>query len=328
MFAAPNISDVEAQRAAQPAYGGQTDYNKTVVTTSTINAPPQNISSSNPALVQQQQPQQQQPSATAGSGSADVPKSTMGRVARSIEWGGHLLLLAWFSMVEMIAAAQVCDVKSHNACYGTRGYQVAVGAISLIIALLCGILYYLDVLTNTAFEIFVCVFLFLWWGVAVVVLTFFGDFQLTTLAAGYFGTWFSFGMSVICLIAVSEGFEYGLDKTIQQVRKPVFVLTIASLVCMGANIGPCSGECAGYNGYAIVVSVVSLFIGILLFFFPARLERKGMLGVAAFLVLWWVFGAAIMTLGGPQLVAGNGFFSSWIALIAAVFFLAELNRQV
>jgi len=318
MFAAPNMRDVEAQQAAQPAYG-QTDYK---TTTGPMNAQPQNISGNNPAMIQQQGAG----TSTAGSGSADIAKqSTVNRMAQAIEWGGIMLLLAWFSMVEMIAAAQICGEFSPSACWGTRGYQVAVGVVSLSIAGLCGICFYLELLTNTAFETAVSVFLFLWWTAGVIVLTFFGDFQLTTTAAGYFGTWVSFGLAVLAVLSISENIAY-FDKNITSVRKPIFVLTLASLVNMGAAIGPCSGTCSDYNAYAIVLSVVSLFVGLVMFFFPRNLERKFMQFVAAFLVLWWIFGAAVITLGGPQTVAGNGFFSAWIALIASVAFAAELRK--
>jgi hypothetical protein len=261
---------------------------------------------------------------------ADVPKSTLGRAAHSFQWASYMLMLAFFSMIVMIAAAQICDVNMPNgSCVATRGYQVSVGIVSLVISLLVGLIAYAGRLENVTGQASISAFLFLWWLAAVIVCTFFGDFQLTTRAAGYFGVWISFGISVLAFIAASESFEYGLDKTLQSVRKPLFVLVISSLICMGAAVGPCSPRdvCSGYPAYAVVVAVVSAFLAIVMFLLPMRLERKTMKILAWFLVLWWVFGCSIMILGGPFLIAGNGFFSSIVSLLASLSFASMLNKQ-
>jgi hypothetical protein len=161
----------------------------------------------------------------------------------------------------------------------------------------------------------------------VIVLTYFGDFTLTTRAAGYFSTWGAFVLSALSLVGVSESFEYGMDKTLHSVRKPVFFLAVASLVTMGAAIGPCSGGCSGYPAWAIVASVISLIIALFLFFFPARLERTSMKWVAYALCIWWVFAAATTTLGAPFYVAGNGFFGVYGALLSSAWLAAVLKNK-
>jgi hypothetical protein len=316
MFAAPNpseIRDVEAQRQAAAQQNAA------------MYPPQQNMygqQQTDPSMMSKGNGQQ--PGTTADT----VPKSTVARVAATMHWGTFMLLISFFSMMVMIASAQVCDVTVGD-CEATRGYQVAVGVVSMVLAFVVGILDYAGKLSEPKQQVPVSVFFFLWWTAAVIVLTFFGDFQTTNRAAGYFSSWGAFILTIISLAAVSSGFEQGMDKTLQSVRKPLFFLAIASLVTMGAAIGPCSprSQCKGYPAYAIVVSVLSLFIAIILFFLPARVERKSMRFIAYFLVLWWIFGVAVMTLGGPFQVAGNGFFGSYCALLASAWFAAILTRN-
>lgn len=326
MFAAPNIRDVEAQQAAsQPASSaypqGSGDQKIVMTTTSTSY-------NTNPNMPQTQNfPTNQQQNGGVTQPSSDAPKSTIARAAHAINWGSYLMLVAFFSLIQMIAASQVCG-DNNGSCSNIQGYQVSAGVISMCIAFVFGIVHLAGGLDNAGIKIAVSVFLFLWWIAGVIVLTFIGDFQLTTRAAGYFSTWLAFAFSALSLVAVSESFETGLDSTMQSVRKPVFFLVLASLVAMGASISPCSPRnvCNGYNAYAVVLSVVSLVLGLILFCFPGRLERKAMKGVAVFFVVWWVFGAAVTTLGGPWLIAGNGFFSAYCALVASIAFFAALNR--
>jgi len=339
MFAAPDVKDVEAQRAAaQPAasYPMQTDPNAKTVVSTTVTTQP---GAMQPGTLQMNpgqgyQMQSGQPVVqTQGQNGTDanapeVHKSTIARVAASVHWGTLMLLVGFFSLVEMIAASQVCDIDMPNgSCNGTRGYQVALGLISLVIAALVGLMAHFGKFTHPGNQAAVSAFLFLWWLAGVIVATFFGDFQTTQQAAGYFSTWFAFVTTLLALVNTSDSIEHGMDKTLNSVRKPLFFLAIASLVTMGAAIGPCSGNCSGYAAWAIVASVVSAFIAIVLFFLPTRVERKSMRIIGYFLVIWWIFAAACLTLGGPFRVAGNGFFGSFAALIASAWFAIVLTRE-
>jgi hypothetical protein len=136
-------------------------------------------------------------------------------------------------------------------------------------------------------------------------------------------------VAVLSLVHVSSSFETGLDKTLESVRKPLFFLILASLVVMGASIGPCSPReaCSGYNAYAVVASVISLVIAIVLFFIPSRVERRAMRWVAYFLVIWWIFAASCLTLGAPFKQAGNGFFGCYCALLASAWLASMINKQ-
>jgi len=49
--------------------------------------------------------------------------------------------------------------------------------------------------------------------------------------------------------------------------------------------------------------------------------------VAYFFVIWWIFGAACLTLGGPFRIAGNGFFGAFAALVSSAWFAIVIHRE-
>jgi hypothetical protein len=177
MFAAPNpdaIRDVEAQRTAGGAAAyPQTDpsmVQKTTITTTAMTGQPVMYQLGQvPQQMQYQQGQyvqgQQGQNGSGANTTADqLPKSTIGRLSHSIHWGTYMFLIAYFSMIVMIAAAQICDVNQPNgSCVATRGYQVSVGIISLFIALICALLDFCGKFETVAGRTVVSVFLFLWW---------------------------------------------------------------------------------------------------------------------------------------------------------------------
>jgi len=317
MFEAPNpetIRDVEnppARPYAQAQYPGS--------------YPPPATTEPQPAPEQLKQAQTAETSDAAA-----AERSTLVKLAKSLRWGSLMLLLAFFSFIVMIVSSQVCDGLPSGSCVGLQGFQVAVGTVSFIIALVCGFASLAGFLTHQMALTVISTFLFLWWIAGVLALTFFGNFQTTTVANGYFGAWGSFIVSTFSLITVSARFEHGVDETMHSVRKPLMFLLIASAVYMGASIGPCSPSavCNGYNAYAMVVGVVSLIIAILLFLFPARIERKTMKYAAWFLMFWWIVGTAVTTLGWPFKTTGNGYFGAYGALLSAVALVHQLHHEV
>jgi len=251
-------------------------------------------------------------------------------VAESMEWGTQIFLISFFSLLVMIVSAQICDnLMPNGSCQATRGYQVACGAISFIAALIIALVHFFGKLENVAIQTAISASFFLWWLAGVIVLTFFGDFTTTQNANGYFGSWGAFIMSVFSLVAVSPRFEHRLDSTMHSIRKPLFFLILASAITMGASIGPCSpsSRCTGYAAWALVASVVSLAVALVLFFLPTQVERKLMKYIAVLLVLWWIFAVGCITLGGPFTTAGNGYFGSFAALLASVSLLRVLHKE-
>jgi len=253
------------------------------------------------------------------------------RIAESLEWGTQMFLIAFFSLMVMIVAAQMCDNLRNGDCEDTRAYEVAVGAFSFIIAFLAFLIHFFGRLQNVTHQAVISAFLFVWWVAGVIVLTFFGEFQNTLNANGYFGAWGAFIMSAFALVAVSPRFEESIDRNfhVHSVRKPLFFLAIASAVVLGAAIAPCSprSNCHGYSLYALVVASFSLLLSLIFLFMPARLERTVMKGVAWFFLLWWAFGVGVLTLGGPFRHTGNGYFGSYAALLSSIGLFRALHTH-
>jgi len=309
MFETPNARDVEAQPRPQP----------------TVPYPPSVEEQLKPTTT----------TSMSSKGISGVPeeggesKSTLIKYAYSMDWGTQLFLISFFSLMVMIVSAQLCGDLTPNACFATMGYQVAVGAVSFVIAFVASLLSYAGRLENEQAQTWLSVFFFLWWVAGVIVLTFFGNYTTTVNANGYFGAWGAFVFSMFALINVSPRFQSRFDQAMLSVRKPLFILVVASAVFMGASIGPCSpsSACVGYQAYALVVGVISLFFSIILFLFPARLEKNLMRWIGLLFVIWWVFGTGVTTLGGPFKSTGNGYFSAYAALFASMMLFARLLRE-
>jgi hypothetical protein len=231
----------------------------------------------------------------------------------------------------MIVASQHCDGLENGSCQDTRAYEVAVGAFSFAIAFIAFLLHFFGWLRSATHQAVISAFLFLWWVAGVIILTFFGDFQTTQNANGYFGAWGAFIMSTFALVSVSPRLEETVDKHfyVHSVRKPLFFIALASAVVMGASIGPCSprSNCHGYSLYALIVGTFSLLISLIFLFMPTRLERNLMRGLAWFFLLWWAFGCAVLTLGGPFRQTGNGYFGSYAALLSTIGLFRALHHH-
>jgi len=90
-----------------------------------------------------------------------------------------------------------------------------------------------------------------------------------------------------------------------------------------AGIGYTLGDyslAAGVVSLAAVLSVVTLQR-----FSPPALQRQSPIKycssslqlIYACLILWWLLGAGFLTFRGPFTVASNGFFASWVGLLAS-----------
>lgn len=340
MIAGPN--DIEAQKVevqvTQPAGTTYVEQHSGV---------PAGYRSS-PGVVYQQTVQQQ-PSMIPGANVYSVPPASMNvtpakatttttttsthsplvRLAESLEWGTQMFLIAFFSLMVMIVAAQNCDSLRNGDCEDTRAYEVAVGAFSFAIAFIAFLLHFFGWLHNVTHQAIVSTFLFVWWVAGVIILTFFGDFQSTQNANGYFGAWGAFIMSAFALVAVSPRFEEAIDRNLHahSIRKPLFFIALASAVVMGAAIAPCSPHqnCRGYSLYALIVGTFSLLVALVFLLIPTRLERSLMRYVAWFFLLWWAFGTGVLTLGGPFRQTGNGYFGSFAALLSTIGLFRALH---
>jgi len=157
---------VEAQPSApQYVYANQpikTGGTTTVQTTMMQGAPQTSYVQQQPGQPMQQpmmQGQQQQ----GGAAAAQPAKPTFTRWAQSLDWGTHLFMIAFLSFLVMVATSQFCDSLPNGSCVATRGYQVAVGTISFIAALLIAIIYWAGKLENQMAQTIISWCFVLWW---------------------------------------------------------------------------------------------------------------------------------------------------------------------
>jgi len=239
-------------------------------------------------------------------------------------------LLAFCALVVMVASSTICGGTvfpptgpSGGSCEGILGYQVACGTISAFFALVSALLYHLGKLDNVRVLEGISLFQFLWWTAGMIVLTFFGSFQSVAYGNGYFGTWGAFFFATIGLVSTSDMFQNSVDRAVHSVRAPLLFLVAASAVAMGASISPCSpsSQCTDYNGFAVALSTISLFLAIVLLLAANHLPHTVLKACGVFLVLWWVIGFAVVSFGGPFIAPGNGYFACLGAVFISVTYL-------
>jgi len=112
----------------------------------------------------------------------------------------------------------------------------------------------------------------------------------------------------------------------------VALIFAASLIVLISGARACAGvkeECEHDDGsvnYAIAVGTVSMIItGILILsskYQPALASNYAPY-VSMFLLLWWGFGASIMTFSHPFPNTGNGYFASWLGFVMSGSFASQ-----
>ncbi len=114
----------------------------------------------------------------------------------------------------------------------------------------------------------------------------------------------------------------------------ILAMTTAAVVEFGNAANLCHGDCSPARwAWAVAVGVVGFVLGLgrLALFFAARPEALAVpdMVLGAALVVLWSFGAGFNMEAGAGVfgAAGNGFFATWLALLASAWFAAVSLRH-
>jgi len=238
--------------------------------------------------------------------------------------GGEILALLLASFLLLVKASADLGQKNYVEAKQKRqlGFAVAVGLISFVLTASYMIAKKKDKIQPKHHIIFVC-FQFVWWAIAVGVLTF-GAIYNTT-GNGYFATWggFFFAASL---------FQAQMTQTAAMVNKfrslgfHIGTLVVCSVVVFFASLGPCGNDCSGSHGFALSVGIVSAVFLLILIFADDKLPDKAKVIIAAFFVIWWTLAVFICTFISPFTTTGNGYFGCWIGLIASAMMYAHVRK--
>ena len=225
------------------------------------------------------------------------------------------------SIIELIAALLVPTHKD--------AYALVVGIVSLIVAFLLVLLQskadgtlHKKLFTlpkvgsqttgsDVNVERLICFLLFAWWAVGTGILTFtYGPFVVTS--NGYFATWLALAGSLTLLDAAD------VDKAKQSLSiesAPTTVLLIAALVVLAGALQATSRWEAIL---CIIIASIAIFFCLALLLAAEKIDEKTKGIMAIVMLVAWCAEAGIGTFRAPFGVSGNGFFASWVGLLAIV----------
>jgi len=94
-----------------------------------------------------------------------------------------------------------------------------------------------------------------------------------------------------------------------------------------------NGVCNGNTAWALACGLVSMIIVLVMLVGPMVGGCGGCVSsakpfVGAFLFLWWLIGAGVITFAGPYTIASNGYFGSWVACVGSVLYGMEVSDFV
>lgn len=245
----------------------------------------------------------------------------------SLEIDGSVALLLAASMIQMIAAANLCDLL--DSCTGTYAYAVAAGVISVAIC----IVYILGMkfapsLASPATPV-VALFLLVWWAVAAGYLTFKRPFKDT--GNGYFASWLAFGTSVSFAFGsvsyVKSAIERMHESSIRggkqrQMVAFVLVASIVQLIAASIEMDADSESKKHQKGWVVACGTISIVLCSVFLFVRPLSPFLNFFGI--FLAIWWGVGVGVGTFDAPFKNTGNGYFASWAAFLSSAY-LAVLS---
>lgn len=142
---------------------------------------------------------------------------------------------------------------------------------------------------------------------------------------GYFATWSALIFSAFIMQAEWEQFR-SMVSTVKELEthgRATFYLFLSSIVVLISAIFECgNAPCNGNDIFALLASSASIVICFVLL----RVDGERMRGIdkamAFFLCGFWTITMGVLTILGPFLMWGNGFFATWGAFLSS-FFVAQ-----
>jgi hypothetical protein len=207
---------------------------------------------------------------------------------------------------------------------GMLAYGVAVGALSVVVCVVCLLMNKFKPGSLVAVEVYIAFFLALWWSLGAGILTF--DAPYTNVSNGYFACWVGAISSNIYLFMSSRAMrDANSNIKVAAEQQPAFLLLLASTVEMiaAANVCANSHYCEEEHGWAVAVGCLSMLtclIVIVCAFAKITLPRLIMQVIAIFLVVLWIPGVYVVTFIAPFQTVGNGYLAAWSALFLSIIF--------
>ena len=214
---------------------------------------------------------------------------------------------------------------------GIFPYALSVGIVSLMLSVtllilqsknpdaLLKVLFSLPKVGEVSVELLIAFALFAWWAVAAGILTFQGPFNLTQ--NGFFATWAALAASTLIASTVIPEIQ---DATLKAKRlsihgTPIVLLLLCALVVLFAAL-------QNTNGWEpmlmIAFAAITIVYCFLLLLSADTLSEQMKQTAAAIVLIIWLIEAGIGTFRGPFTITSNGYFASWIGLLAAIHTIA------
>lgn len=221
---------------------------------------------------------------------------------------GSFGMLAVVSSTLLLQAAVDCNDK----CGANVVWAVICSALSLVVCLAV-------IFGKIEPEKYLTTFMLVWWMAGAGVLTFDGPY--TNTQNGYFASWL--GLFVI---------GHYFSSTVSRVSVPgslyVGLLSLGSIVVLVASSVKCKGGCEkdSYLILAIAISAVSTALCLYVLFVSTTGRSVHAKLMSLFLFVLWVAGWLFITVvkEGAFTETSNGFFGTWMALLAAGGFASEV----
>ena len=244
-----------------------------------------------------------------------------------------LLCMAIASLVVMLAAARA---HADGAAAALADYAFAVGLVQLALAVLLLVGHRVRPATLASTPVahprcgpisvlqLCAAFVLVWWTAGTFVLTFAGPFVHS--GAGFFAAWTGVFASWRLLADASAASPFA-QKLVSSGRSGAArgLLHLCAVVLVIASRPPAfRGDAAGILG--VVVAVAQFVANLVVNVAQERCMGPPRRAASLLLLAGWLAAALVLTLFGPFVESGNGFFACWVGVAAAVAFAWEERR--